>query len=106
MSKRIKRGDENSNGAYTHSLTLESSPTAGLLKTADKTYSLRQKNTSNALILLSVAELQPDSSQIPEAGVAAIATVHDTVELVAEAGNAAPAPAAKGKWHEKFGRSR
>lgn len=88
------------------SLTLESSPTAGLLKTADKTYSLRQKNTSNALILLSVAEQQQDSTKFPEAGLAAIATVHDTIELVAESRDTAPVPAAKGKWHERFGKSR
>jgi sister chromatid cohesion protein DCC1 len=92
------------------SLTLESSPTAALLKTADKTYSLRQKNTSNALIILSSAE--PPSSSSTEIGDAvgglnAIATVHDTIELVAETENAkAPAATARGKWHEKFGKSR
>jgi sister chromatid cohesion protein DCC1 len=37
----------------------------------------------------------------------AIATVHETVELVPEMTEAVkPAAAARGKWHEKFGKSR
>jgi hypothetical protein len=40
-------------------------------------------------------------------GMTAITTVHETVELVAETADAAkPAPASRGKWHEKFGKSR
>jgi hypothetical protein len=36
-----------------------------------------------------------------------IATVHDTTELVPEdEAAAAPAAKARGKWHEKFGRTR
>lgn len=81
-------------------------PAAALLRTPDgtKTWSLRQKNTSNALILLHAD---------PAAGaLAAVATLHDTVELVPEAASApnAAAPAAaipaRGKWHERFGRTR
>ncbi|RKU47157.1 hypothetical protein DL546_006845 [Coniochaeta pulveracea] len=92
-------------------LTLKPSSTAALLKTADKTYSLRQKNTSNALILLSPSgqacpATESDLANAAE-GLKAIATVHDTVELVAETENArAPATTTRGKWHEKFGRSR
>ncbi|ROW14065.1 hypothetical protein VPNG_04187 [Cytospora leucostoma] len=80
-------------------LRLEPSPTAGLLKTPDnKTWSLRQKNTSNALILLQAAE---------QGGLDAVATVHDTTELVPEAeAAAAPVVAARGKWHERFGKTR
>ncbi|KAK0641698.1 hypothetical protein B0T16DRAFT_431411 [Cercophora newfieldiana] len=82
-------------------LTLHSTPTAAILKTpTGKTYSLRQKNTSNALILL---QTTPESA--PNTGLDAITTVHETIELVPEAGEA-PAPRAKGKWHEKFGRGR
>lgn len=80
-------------------LRIESTPTAGLLKTPDdKTWSLRQKNTSNALILL-----QTTATQTLEA----IATVHETIELVPEAEKAAvPTVAVKGKWHERFGKTR
>ncbi|KUI53760.1 hypothetical protein VM1G_03843 [Cytospora mali] len=80
-------------------LRLEPSPTAGLLKTPDdKTWSLRQKNTSNALILLRASGQQT---------LDAVATVHETVELVPEASAAAvPVVAAKGKWHERFGKTR
>ncbi|KAK4448026.1 hypothetical protein QBC34DRAFT_407999 [Podospora aff. communis PSN243] len=82
-------------------LTLHATPTAAVLKTpVGKTYSLRQKNTSNALILL-----QTTDKTAPNAGLDAIATVHETVELVPEEGEA-PAPRARGKWHEKFGRGR
>lgn len=91
---------------FSSRLTLESSPTAALLKAADKTYSLRQKNTSNALILMEPAENAAQSSQVPERGLGAISTVHETIELVPEAGDGPPAAAARGKWHEKFGRTR
>ncbi len=85
-----------------HSLTLHPSPTAALLKTPSKTYSLRQKNTSNALILLT-----PIVASDTTPGLNAIATVHETIELVSEAEAAAEAaPKPRGKWHEKFGRGR
>ncbi|KAK4237353.1 hypothetical protein C8A03DRAFT_44772 [Achaetomium macrosporum] len=110
-------------------LTLHPSETAALLKTpSSKTYSLRQKNTSNALILLSPQQgwnLENDTITItndndgggngppaaPYTGLAAIATVHETIELVPEADVAAgtgagAAPKARGKWHEKFGKGR
>ena len=84
------------------SLTLHPSPAAALLKTPSKTYSLRQKNTSNALILL-VPTVTSDAAP----GLSAIATVHETIELVPEAEAAAEAaPKPRGKWHEKFGRGR
>ncbi|KAK0702033.1 hypothetical protein B0T26DRAFT_735607 [Lasiosphaeria miniovina] len=90
-------------------LTLTSSPAAALLKTADKTYSLRQKNTSNALILLAPVQQQQTAEGedgSPAMGLHAIATVHETIELVPGTGEAAPAPVVRGKWHEKFGRTR
>ena len=84
------------------SLTLHPSPAAALLKTPSKTYSLRQKNTSNALILL-----MPTVTSDAAPGLSAIATVHETIELVPEAEAAAEAaPKPRGKWHEKFGRGR
>lgn len=80
-------------------LRLESTPTAGLLRTPDnKTWSLRQKNTSNALIILQTVENQ---------SLNAVATLHDMVELMPEAESAAaPTIAVRGKWHEKFGKTR
>ena len=95
-----------------YSLTLEASETAALLKTPEKTYSLRQKNTSNSLFLLAptrpVPPSSPTTTMLPSSpGLLAIATIHETVELIPEAKQAAaPAPTAKGKWHERFGRSR
>ncbi|KAK0672533.1 hypothetical protein QBC41DRAFT_299473 [Cercophora samala] len=89
-------------------LTISPSPTSALLtvpSTTSKSYSLRQKNTSNALIIL-----EPTSSQdtTTTQGMKAIATVHETVELVPvpEAAAAAPDVKKRGKWHEKFARGR
>ncbi|KAF3767646.1 hypothetical protein M406DRAFT_224824, partial [Cryphonectria parasitica EP155] len=80
-------------------LRLQPTEAAGLLKTPDdRTWSLRQKNTSNALILLQATD---------QGSLDAVATVHEVVELVPEAERAgAPATAARGKWHERFGKTR
>lgn len=87
-------------------LRLEPSPTAGLLKTPDnRTWSLRQKNTSNALILLQASG--PGTGPGGATVLSTVATLHESVELVPEAESAAaPVVAAKGKWHEKFGKTR
>ncbi|KAK4070787.1 hypothetical protein Trihar35433_5254 [Trichoderma harzianum] len=85
-------------------LTLESSETSALLKTPDRTYSLRQKNTSNSVILLS-----PTTS---DQGMAAISTIRETVELelAPQAPVASGGPlkntGSRGKWHEMFGKGR
>ncbi|KAI2614345.1 uncharacterized protein GGS25DRAFT_517192 [Hypoxylon fragiforme] len=87
-------------------LTLESSPNSAILKNGAQSWGLRQKNTSNALILLKSTESTTlSSSQMPTASLKAIATIHDTVELVSEPSEKA-APVARGKWHEKFARGR
>lgn len=91
------------------SITSATAPAAAILRTPDgtKTWSLRQKNTSNALILLHADPADPAGGAL-----AAVATLHDTVELVPEAAsepNAAATAAAipaRGKWHERFGRTR
>ncbi|CAK7222441.1 hypothetical protein SBRCBS47491_004865 [Sporothrix bragantina] len=93
------------------------------LRAAGRTYALRQKNTSNALVLLkttgaaaavpsSTSDVNAESLDLARPAVSAIATVHETVELVeekepssSEAPKSATAPA-RGKWHEKFGRTR
>ncbi|EQK99413.1 hypothetical protein G6O67_005423 [Ophiocordyceps sinensis] len=89
-------------------LTLESSPdTSAVLRTPGKSYAVRQKNTSNALILLS-----PQSSATQGlSGLSAISTIHETVELdavIEAATNKAPLKdtGSRGKWHEKFGKNR
>lgn len=80
-------------------LRLEHTPSAGLLRMpGNKTWSLRQKNTSNALIILQTTDDQ---------SLNAVATLHDMVELMPEAESAAaPTIAVRGKWHEKFGKTR
>ncbi|KAI1648705.1 uncharacterized protein F4817DRAFT_333795 [Daldinia loculata] len=87
-------------------LTLESSTNSAILKNGTQSWGLRQKNTSNALILLKTSEgTTPSSSEVPRASLNAIATIHDTIELAPELAVAAP-PVAKGKWHERFARGR
>ncbi|KAK2605803.1 hypothetical protein QQS21_003757 [Conoideocrella luteorostrata] len=88
-------------------LTLESSDDSAILRTPDKAYHLRQKNTSNALLLLS-PKSSPDSA---DQELAIISTIHETVELdvmpelpvradkLADTGS-------RGKWHEMFGKGR
>ncbi|KAM5347951.1 hypothetical protein ACJ41O_007775 [Fusarium nematophilum] len=90
-------------------IALESSDTSAVLKTPSKTYALRQKNTSNALMLLSPSS----SAESPEQGISIISTIRETVELEPvpdkAAGASAGAPkstGSKGKWHERFGRNR
>ncbi|KAJ4854791.1 sister chromatid cohesion protein dcc1 domain-containing protein [Trichoderma breve] len=84
-------------------LTLESSESSALLKTPDRTYSLRQKNTSNSVILLS-----PTADQ----GMAAISTIRETVELdvapqtPVTSGGPLKNTGSRGKWHEMFGKGR
>ncbi|RSL71847.1 hypothetical protein CEP54_001056 [Fusarium duplospermum] len=92
-------------------LTLESSDTSALLKTPSKAYALRQKNTSNAFMLLSPTPSTPEN---PEQGISIVSTIRETVELEVvpdkTAGTSSGATkslgGAKGKWHERFGRNR
>lgn len=87
------------------SLTLESSTNSAIIKSGTQSWGLRQKNTSNALMLLKPSEGTVSSSQIAGPSLKAIATVHDTIELVSES-SAKTAPVARGKWHERFARGR
>lgn len=89
-------------------MTLESSDTSAILKTPTKSYALRQKNTSNSLMLLA----PHDSPSNPKRGMAIISTIHETIELdKAPDVPTGPTPGlkntgSKGKWHERFGRNR
>ncbi|KAK2041357.1 hypothetical protein LZ31DRAFT_393102 [Colletotrichum somersetense] len=92
-------------------ITLTSTPTTVLLRAQDKTYKLLQKNTSNSLILLAPHATTPPGSDTPTAmGLGAITTLHETIELVAQAEPQTTTDlkntGSKGKWHEKFGRGR
>ncbi|KAF9874634.1 hypothetical protein CkaCkLH20_07771 [Colletotrichum karsti] len=91
-------------------ITLTSTPASALLKTPDKTYKLLQKNTSNSLILLTPHSSAPSASEMPTQGLGAIATIHETTELVAQTEPQTISnlknTGSKGKWHEKFGRGR
>lgn len=91
------------------SLRLESSDTSAVIKTPTKTYALRQKNTSNAMMLLSPTPPPLSSDGPVEQGISIISTIKETVELETVPDKPADAPkavAGKGKWHEKFGRNR
>ncbi|KAF5026889.1 hypothetical protein F66182_919 [Fusarium sp. NRRL 66182] len=91
-------------------LTLESSESSAILKTPSKSYALRQKNTSNAIMLLAPSL----SGDVAEPSISIISTIRETVELdtvpdkAAGASGGAPriAGASKGKWHERFGKNR
>lgn len=91
-------------------LTMESSDSSAVIKTPTKTYALRQKNTSNALMLLSPTPLPTSSDGPVEQGISIISTINETVELDTvpdvSAGTAKGLGGGKGKWHERFGRNR
>ncbi|KAI2636078.1 hypothetical protein GGS21DRAFT_514479 [Xylaria nigripes] len=86
-------------------MRLESSATSAVISCGSRSWGLRQKNTSNALILLKSNDIAAASSQLAETGLKAISTVHNTIELVPESADNL-APNTKGRWHEKFARSR
>ncbi|KAK8127624.1 hypothetical protein PG984_008732 [Apiospora sp. TS-2023a] len=91
-------------------LKLESSAASAVVKHGSQTWGLRQKNTSNALILLapapSTSSTGEDSDQPAATELKAISTVHDSVELVLDTTGETAKPVARGKWHEKFARTR
>ncbi|KAK4161010.1 hypothetical protein QBC43DRAFT_324297 [Cladorrhinum sp. PSN259] len=94
-------------------LTISPSQTSAILSAGNnqKSYSLRQKNTSNALIILSPF----DNPVHGTPGVSTIATIHETIELIplpttttttTTTNEPAAALKPRGKWHEKFGKGR
>ncbi|KAK8118869.1 uncharacterized protein PG998_003495 [Apiospora kogelbergensis] len=96
-------------------LKLESSAVSAVIKHGGQTWGLRQKNTSNALILLTPAPTSsstktgdaPGSHAYPGATeLKAISTIHESVELVLDTTGETAKPAARGKWHEKFASGR
>ncbi|KAF4445133.1 hypothetical protein F53441_10975 [Fusarium austroafricanum] len=90
-------------------LRIESSDSSAIIKTPTKTYALRQKNTSNAIMLLSPTSLPPSSEGPVEQGISIISTIKETVELDTIPDittEATKGHGGKGKWHERFGRNR
>jgi sister chromatid cohesion protein DCC1 len=88
-----------------------STPPYALLSTGTKTYQLRQKNTSNIIMILQPSSTAPTESDdaatfIPRPSVCAISKIEDTVELIQQEGGKEKAAPKVNKWHEKFAKSR
>ena len=76
----------------------------------DKKYQMRQKNTSNPILILKPSSTGPteadDADQfIPVPSITAIAKIEDTIELILQEGDTKALPKVN-KWHEKFAKSR
>ena len=99
-------------------LTVTSSPSSSgapgnaLLNTGTKSYQMRQKNTSNPIMLLKPSSTGPTETDdpatfIPESSVCTIAKIEDTIELILQdLETAERAPLKINKWHEKFAKGR
>jgi hypothetical protein len=71
---------------------------------------MRQKNTSNPILILKPSSTGPTqaddaSAFIPVPSVTTIAKIEDTIELILQEGEAKAQPKVN-KWHEKFAKSR
>ncbi|EKD12382.1 sister chromatid cohesion protein Dcc1 [Drepanopeziza brunnea f. sp. 'multigermtubi' MB_m1] len=91
-----------------------SAPSYAILTHGTNKYQMRQKNTSNPLLILQPSRTGPtpvDDADgfVSQPSVTAVAKIEDTVELILqeEAGPGEKKKDAKvNKWHEKFARSR
>jgi sister chromatid cohesion protein DCC1 len=99
-----------------HRLTITSSPATAttpgyaLLCHGEKKYQMRQKNTSNPILILKPSSTGPTqaddaSTFIPVPSITTVAKIEDTIELILQEGEA-KAPPKVNKWHEKFAKSR
>ncbi|TVY27294.1 hypothetical protein LHYA1_G003372 [Lachnellula hyalina] len=97
-------------------ITITSSPATAttpgyaILCSGDKKYQMRQKNTSNPIMILQPSSTFPTeaddaASFIPVPSITAIAKIEDTIELIVQEAEA-KAPPKVNKWHEKFAKSR
>ena len=71
---------------------------------------MRQKNTSNPIMILKPSSTGPTQSDdfaafIPVPSITAIAKIEDTIELIRQEAES-KAPAKVNKWHEKFAKTR
>ncbi|ATZ56052.1 hypothetical protein BCIN_12g05890 [Botrytis cinerea B05.10] len=101
-------------------LLVSPSPSTTTSPSPKKTYLLRQKNTSNPLMLLSPSTTSPSSSSSPQPSITRIGSISDTIELIikeeeiidGEGKKKEPEVVKKintgkvNKWHEKFAKSR
>jgi sister chromatid cohesion protein DCC1 len=96
----------------TSSPSSSGAPGIALLDTGAKIYQMRQKNTSNPIMLLKPSATGPTATDdpatfIPEPSVSSISKIEDTIELVPyEAESAEKALPKVNKWHEKFAKGR
>ncbi|KAH8808835.1 hypothetical protein F5884DRAFT_382957 [Xylogone sp. PMI_703] len=88
------------------------SPAYAILSSGDKNYQIRQKSTSNPIMVLQPSQTVPTDHDdptkfIPKTSMAAIATVEDTLELALVASEESPAaPKKVNIWHERFAKGR
>ncbi|PMD62452.1 uncharacterized protein K444DRAFT_610504 [Hyaloscypha bicolor E] len=92
----------------TSSASTETTPGYAILSYGEKRYQMRQKNTSNPILVLKPSSTGPTEADdanmfIPVPSVTAIAKIEDTIELILQEGKAPPKV---NKWHEKFAKSR
>ncbi len=71
---------------------------------------MRQKNTSNPIMVLTPSSTGPTEADdattfIPAPSVTTIAKIEDTIELILQESEVKAAPKIN-KWHEKFAKSR
>ena len=87
-------------------------PGPALLNTGMRSYQMRQKNTSNPIMLLKPSLTGPTETDdpatiIPQPSVCTIAKIEDTIELILQdLETAEKAPPKVNKWHEKFAKGR
>jgi hypothetical protein len=85
-------------------------PGYAILCAADKKYQMRQKNTSNPIMILQPSSTFPTEADdaanfIPTPSVSTISKIEDTIELIVQEAET-KAPPKVNKWHEKFAKSR
>lgn len=99
-----------------NSITITSSPATAttpgyaILSSGDKKYQMRQKNTSNPIMVLQPSTTFPTEADdatnfIPAPSVTTISKIEDTIELIVQEVEPKAAPKVN-KWHEKFAKSR
>ncbi|KAH7355351.1 hypothetical protein BKA65DRAFT_498230 [Rhexocercosporidium sp. MPI-PUGE-AT-0058] len=97
-------------------LTITSSPSTAttpgyaLLCHGTKQYQMRQKNTSNPILILqpsSTGPTQADDAEtfVPQPSVTAVSKIEDTIELILQE-EGKKKEVKVNKWHEKFAKSR
>ena len=98
------------------SLTINSSPSTdttpgyAILNCGSKKYQMRQKNTSNTIMIVQnsttmAAEGDDADTFIPQPCLTTISKIDDTIELILQE-EEAKAPTKVNKWHEKFAKTR